>query len=549
MTTTTTTAPGAEAAATEAGERPRVLIAEKIAQAGIDSIAEQCDVEVADGWDLDTLTSRIGEFDAIVIRSATKMTPELIEAGTNLRVIGRAGVGVDNVDLDAASTRGIVVVNAPTSNVLSVAEHTLGILLALARNVTRGDSTLRQGEWQRSKLKGVELAGRTLVLLGAGRIGQLVAARARAFGMRVVGYDPFLPAERFVRIDVERAETIEEALGQADVISLHMPLTPDTRGMVDDALLASVKPGALLVNTARGALCDLDALQRALDAGTLGGAALDVFPEEPPPAHPLFERSDVVLTPHLAASTVEAQDRAGTQVADQVVAALCGGVVTSAVNVPAIGPEELEVLQPWMPLASRLARLADQLVAGPPSSLHVNSRGELASFGTRMLVTGALVGLLAGSTDEPVNAVNAVHVAERRGLDVTEAAEDAATTYRSVLSVRVGGNDRIAKASGTLIGGPGPAARPWLTRLVGFDLDIELTRHMAFFRYRDVPGVIGHVGTAFGDAGINIANMSVARRDGLALMAVSFDEAPPQRAIDRIAAAVECEIAHAVDLG
>ncbi len=547
--TTTTTAPTGQDATTGSGARPRVLVAEKIAQAGIDAIAERCDVEVADGWDRDTLTSRIGEFDAIVIRSATKLTADLVDAGTNLRVIGRAGVGVDNVDLDAASRRGIVVVNAPTSNVLSVAEHTFGILLALARNVARGDATMRQGEWQRSKLKGVELAGRTLVLLGVGRIGQLVASRARAFGMRVVGYDPFLPAERFARIDVERAETIEDALAQADVISLHMPLTPDTRGMVNDELLGATKPGALLVNTARGALCDLDALERALDGGTLGGAALDVFPEEPPPAHPLLERPDVLLTPHLAASTAEAQDRAGTQVAEQVVAALCGGVVTSAVNVPAIGPEELEALQPWMPLASRLARLADQLVQGPPSSLHVSSRGELAAYGTRMLVTGSLVGLLAGSTDEPVNAVNAIHVAERRGLDVTETAEDAATTYRSVLSIRVGGSDRIAKASGTLIGGPGPAARPWLTRLVGFDLDIELVRHMAFFRYRDVPGVIGHVGTAFGEAGTNIANMSVARREGHALMAVSFDEAPPQEAIDRIAAAVECEIAQSVDLG
>lgn len=544
----TSTAPATSPARTTTGERPRVLIAERIAQAGIDTIAEQCDVEIADAWDLDTLTERIGQFDAIVIRSATKLTAELIDAGTNLRVIGRAGVGVDNVDLDAASRRGIVVVNAPTSNVLSVAEHCMGLLLALARNIARGDATMRAGEWQRSKLTGKELAGRTLVLLGVGRIGQLVAERARAFGMRVVGYDPFLPHERFARIDVEPAATIEAALAQADVVSLHMPMTPDTAGMINADTLAACKPGALLVNTARGGLVDLDALDAALEAGQLGGAALDVYPTEPPPAHPVLARSDVLLTPHLAASTVEAQDRAGTQVAEQVVAALCGGVVTSAVNVPAIGPEELEALQPWMPLASRLARLTDQLVAGAPTSLRVQCRGEIASHGTRMLVTGALVGLLAGSTEEPVNAVNAMHVAERRGLDIAQETEDAATTYRSVLSVCVGGADRVAKASGTLIGGSA-LGRPWLTRLVGFDLDIELVRHMAFFRYRDMPGVIGLVGTAFGEAGMNISNMAVACHEGQALMALSFSEPPAQSAIAKIAAVVDCEIAQSVDLG
>ncbi len=544
---TTTTAPKAATTQGASGDRPRVLVAEKIAQSGIDAIAARCDVEVADGWDLDTLTSRLPEFDAIVIRSATKLTAELIDAGTNLRVIGRAGVGVDNVDLDAASRRGIVVVNAPTSNVLSVAEHCLGLMLALARNVARGDATMRAGEWQRSKLGGIELAGRTLVLLGMGRIGQLVAERAKAFDMHVVGFDPFLSRELFHRMGVEPVDTLDEALARADVLSLHMPLTPDTRGLIGERELGLLKPGALIVNTARGPLVELDALDAALDAGTLGGVALDVFPTEPPAPHPLFERTNVLVTPHLAASTREAQDRAGEQVADQVVAALCGGVVTSAVNVPAIGPEELEALQPWMPLASRLARLADQLVVGPPSSVHVHSRGELAAHGTRMLVTGAIVGLLAGTTEEPVNAVNAVHVAERRGLDVSDEAEDAATTYRSVLSVRVGGADRVATASGTLLGSTD--GRPWLTRLVGFNLDIELVRHMAFFRYQDVPGVIGCVGTAFGDAGTNIANMSVARNDGVALMAVSFDEAPPQAAIDQIAKQVECEIAQAVDLG
>lgn len=543
MTTTPTTE--AATVATGTGDRPRVLVAERIAQAGIDAIAERCDVEVADGWELDTLTSRIGEFDAIVVRSATKVTAELIDAGSRLRVIGRAGVGVDNVDLDAASRRGIVVVNAPTSNVLSVAEHCMGLMLALARNVARGDATLRAGEWQRSKLGGIELAGRTLVLLGMGRIGQLVAERARAFDMHVVGYDPFLSRERFHRLGVEPAGTLEEALGRADVLSLHMPLTPETRGLIGTRELDLLPDGAIVVNTARGPLVDLDALDAALEAGRIGGAALDVFPTEPPAPHPLFERSNVLITPHLAASTREAQDRAGEQVAEQVVAALCGGVVTSAVNVPAIGPEDLEALQPWVPVVSRLTRLAAQLAGGAPSRLTVDARGEIAAYDVRMLSTGALVGLLSGATDEPVNVVNAPHVAAQRGLEVEATSDEAARTYRSLVVVGVDAEDGSAEVVGTTIGAED---RPWLTHVLGYSLDIELAPHMAFFRYGDVPGVIGKVGSAFGAAGVNIANMAVGRGEGTALMAVSFDEAPPSAVVEELCAGGEFDLARVVAL-
>lgn len=539
----TTTSPDARLQAS--GERPRVLVAEKIAPRGLEALEAACEVEIAGGWDLDTLRSRLPEFDAIVIRSATKMTSELIDAGTRLRVIGRAGVGVDNVDLDAASRRGIVVVNAPTSNVLSVAEHCMGLMLSLARNVARGDATLRAGEWQRSKLGGVELAGRTLVLLGMGRIGQLVAERARAFEMKVVGYDPFLPRERFQRLGVECAPTFEQALVQADVLSLHMPLTPETRGLIGAKELAMLPPGALIVNTARGPLIDLDALDAALERGTLGGAALDVFPTEPPPPHPLFEREGVLVTPHLAASTREAQDRAGEQVAEQVVAALCGGVVTSAVNIPAIGPEDLEALQPWVPVVSRLTRLASQLAGGAPRALRVEARGEIASYDVRMLSTGALVGLLTGATDEPVNVVNAPHVAEQRGLDVETVTDEAARTYRSLAVVAVTSDDGSAEVVGTTIGAED---RPWLTHVLGFAVDIELTSHMAFFRYGDVPGVIGKVGSAFGDAGVNIANMAVAREGGTALMAVSFDDSPPAQVVEELLAGGEFELARIVEL-
>lgn len=542
------TATQGEATATGRGDRPRVLVAEPLAPAGVVALQARCDVTVADGWSLEELTARIAEFDGIVIRSATKMTAELIDAADNLRVIGRAGVGVDNVDLDAASRRGIVVVNAPLSNVLSVAEHCMGMLLALARNVAQGDATLRAGEWKRSKLGGVELAGRTLVLLGVGRIGQLVAERARAFDMKVVGYDPFVPKERFQALGIEHAATVDEALERADVLSLHMPLTADTKHLIGAAQLAKLPDGAFVLNTARGGLIDLDALDAALVEGRIGGAALDVFPTEPPPADlPILTRANALVTPHLAASTEEAQDRAGEQVAEQVVAALCGGVVTSAVNVPSIGPEDIEALQPWMPLVARLARLSAQLAGGPARRLFVEARGEISGHDVRMLSTGALVGLLAGSTDEAVNVVNAPHLAETRGLTVEATTTDVAKTFRSLVVVDVQAQEGSAQVVGTTIGAE---ARPWLTHAYGFAIDIELVQNMAFFRYDDIPGVIGKVGSAFGAAGVNIANMAVARDgSGAALMAVSFDEAPPADVIDALGDACDFALARVVSLG
>ncbi|MBC7461990.1 MAG: phosphoglycerate dehydrogenase [Thermoleophilia bacterium] len=543
----TATSPASEAQAVPAGERPRVLVAEELAPAGIAALEARTDVTHGAGWSLEELTERISEFDGIVVRSATKVNAALIEAGTNLRVVGRAGVGVDNVDLDAASARGIIVVNAPTSNVLSVAEHTLGLTLALARNVARGDATLRAGTWQRSQLGGIELSGRTLVLLGMGRIGQLVAERARSFGMRVVGYDPFVSVERMRGLGIERAETIDEALEQADVLSLHMPLTPDTRGLIGAAQLAKLPDGALLVNTARGPLVDLDALDAALVEGRIGGAALDVFPTEPPPFdHPLFTRDNVLVTPHLAASTEEAQNRAGEQVAEQVVAALVGGVVTSAVNVPAIGPEDLEALQPWVPLVARLTRLADQLADGAPTGLRVEACGEIAAYDVRMLSTGALVGLLSGATEDSVNVVNAPHIAESRGIKVEATTDAAAKTFRSLVVVNVDGDHSSAEVVGTVIGAND---RPWLTHILGHSIDIELVPYMAFFEYSDVPGVVGKVGSALGAAGVNIANMAVARSGtDSALMAVSFDEAPAPGVLEAITAQGEFTLAKLVSL-
>ncbi len=347
------------------GEQQRVLVAEKIADSGVDLLRERFAVDVGTGWSADELADRIGAYHGILIRSATQLTSELIERADNLRVIGRAGIGVDNVDVAAATKRGIIVANAPQSNIVAAAEHTIALMLALARNIPQAHASLTAGRWERSRFGGVEVYEKTLGVLGFGRIGQLVAARARGFGMRIVAYDPFVSAERFRELGAERAAEPADLYAQADFITLHLPKTPETRGWLDAAAFAAMRDGVRVINCARGELVDDAALKDALDSGKVAGAALDVFPSEPITDYPLFDGyANVVVTPHLGASTTEAQDRAGVQTAEQVVAALTGGVVSTAVNIPAIAPEDMEVLGPFLPLVERLGRLASTLAPG-----------------------------------------------------------------------------------------------------------------------------------------------------------------------------------------
>lgn len=501
----------------------QILIAEKISQSGIDNLTARYDVTALPDWSREELLKNIDQFDAIVVRSATKVDAELLERASRLRVVGRAGVGVDNVDLETASRRGIMVVNAPTSTVQSVAEHTLGLLFSLARNIPQGDAAMRNGEWARSRLGGVELAGRRLVLLGVGRIGQVVGEMARSLGLHVSGYDPFVSHDRFSALGFDRCATLEEALAQGEIVSLHLPLTPESRGLLNAERLALLPAGARIVNAARGGLIDLDALHEALESGHVSGAALDVFPTEPPPAHPVLQHPRVVLTPHLAASTAEAQDRAGTAVAQQVDAALSGGVVTAAVNVPAISAEDVETLQPFVPLADRLGQLALTLAGPPIDRLRVESAGSISTCDVRMLTLAVLGGVLQGSSDDPVTMVNALQIAEQRGIDMDERTEPSAGEYQDLVKVTAFGTTDACVAGTTI----GSSDRARLVEALGFLIEIELSDRMAFFHYDDVPGVIGRVGTAFGAAGVNIANMAVARRDGRALMAISFDGAPP----------------------
>jgi D-3-phosphoglycerate dehydrogenase len=508
----------------------RILVREPIAEAGIRLLRERgFDVDVDGGSDL---AETIGAYDAIVVRSATKVTAELIGRADNLKVIGRAGVGIDNVDVEAATRRGIVVANAPESTVISAAEHTIGLLVALTRNIPQAHAALKQGRWERKAYGGVELADKTLGVLGFGRIGQQVARRAAGLGMRVVAYDPFVSPERFRELGVERVESEREVYAAADFLTLHLPLTDQTRGSINAKAFGRMRNGVRIVNAARGALVNEDDLLEALKSGKVGGAALDVFSTEPYTG-PLLELDNVVATPHLAASTEEAQDRAGVIIAEQVAAALDGGLVSNAVNIPVIGAEDLEVLGAYIPLAAKLGRLAMELAAGHVEELRLTYFGALAQYDTRLLTVAALNGAFQGRSDQPVNYVNAPMIAAERGVEVREERSRAARDYTNLVRVEAVSDGVPLRIAGTTMGNDN---RLWLVSALGFDLDMELAPLLVVFSYDDVPGVIGKVGTLFGGSAVNIANMTVSRtrQGGQALMVLSIDTPAPPELVEKV---------------
>jgi D-3-phosphoglycerate dehydrogenase / 2-oxoglutarate reductase len=487
----------------------KVLVKETIADAGVELLREHFDVDVRTDMSNDELPDAIAGYDAIVIRSATKLTAELIERAERLKVIGRAGIGVDNVDVQAATKRGIIVANAPESNIVAAAEHTLAMLLAQARNLPQAHASLKSGKWERGRFGGVEVYEKTLGILGFGRIGQLVAERAKGFGMSVIALDPYVSAERYRELGVERAKGAEDLYARADIITIHLPKTEETANFVDAEAFAQMKDGVRIVNCARGELLDHDALEQALESGKVSGASLDVFPEEPITEHPLFARENVVVTPHLGASTIEAQDRAGVITAEQVVAALTGGLVTNAVNIPTVRSEDLAVLEPYLALGARLGRLAMSLAElASVDRIEAAYYGHLADFDTRLLTVSILDGALSGRIEETVNVVNAPAIAEERGIRVTELKERESRDYANLVSVAVVSNGQRVEVAGTTIG---PRNVPHLVALYGQSFNIELERHMAVFRYSDVPGMIGKVGTVLGEHGVNIASTAVGR--------------------------------------
>ena len=520
-----------------------VLVTEEIAPAGVELLRGEFQVDVELNPAPDELAERIGGYDALIVRSATTVSADLLEHAGRLKVIGRAGTGVDNVDVAAATRRGIIVANAPGSNMVAAAEHAMGLLLAIARNIPQAHAALVQGRWERKRFGGVELADKVLGIVGFGRIGQLVAARAKAFGMRVCVFDPFVSAERCRELGVTSA-SLENLLLQADFVTLHAPLTPETRHLIDAERLALMKPGARMVNAARGDLIDIDALVDALRSGHVAGAALDVFPSEPYTSGPILELPNVVVTPHLGASTQEAQDRAGVIVAEQVAAALRGGLVTNAVNIPQVRPEDLDLLGPYLPVATQLGRLAVGLHEGRLEGIEVTYDGALAEHDTRLLTSAVTMGAFATRSDEPVNLVNARTVAESRGIAVTEGRSHAPGDYTSLIRVSTGPGQTVA---GTTIGREN---RPWLVDVEGYQLEIELAGHMVVMLNDDRPGIIGRVGTAFGEDGVNIANMSVSRnlRGDRAVMVLALDVTPAPAVIEHLSALDGVHRVRSVDL-
>jgi D-3-phosphoglycerate dehydrogenase len=490
----------------------RVLVTEEIAEGGLDRLrAAGHTVDVQVGLSPDELLVTLPGAHALIIRSATQVDAEALAAGSDLVVVGRAGIGLDNVDVEAATARGVMVVNAPQSNVLSAAEHTMALLLSQARNVPQANAALKEGRWERSKWEGVELADKVLGIVGLGRIGKLVAQRALAFGMKLVAYDPFVAPDRARQLSVELVD-LDELIARSDFVTLHLAKTKETLGLINADLLAKAKPSLRVINVARGGIVDEADLADAIRSGTIAGAALDVFAEEPTTASPLFDLDQVVVTPHLGASTREAQDKAGDTIADMVQLALAGDFVPFAVNVSAA--EANETLRPFLPLAERLGRLYSSLAGGLPARLEIDYRGQLADYDTRILTLSVLKGVFGAVTDQPVSYVNAPQIAEESGVEVASSSTASSDEYVNLVTVR-GGEHAIA---GTLVG---PKGDPRITMIDDLAVDLPPARHLLVVRNDDRPGMIAAVTAALAEAQVNIDDMRVGHDpDGVAAMQV-----------------------------
>ncbi|MGH3106386.1 MAG: phosphoglycerate dehydrogenase [Rubrobacteraceae bacterium] len=511
----------------------KVLITEKLADPGVELLKEDFEVDVLLDLGPGELLERIGEYDGLLIRSATKVTAEIIERAQNLKAIGRAGIGVDNIDIEAATKRGVLVANAPESNTVAAAEHTLGLMLAAARRIPAADSSLREGEWKRSAFKGVEVSEKTLGLVGLGHVGAIVARGAAGMGMHVLAYDPYVSEDRMRSMNVDRAESLDEVYESSDFISLHVPRTPQTAGMVDAGALEKMKPAAYLINVARGGIVDEMALYNALKDGTIAGAALDVFATEPTTDSPLFSLPNVVVTPHLGASTAEAQDRAGVTAAVQVAIALRGAVPMHAINAPVPVGEGAEFVAQFSGLCEVLGSILYQLTDRPGNVLRIEYTGEIASYDTRLLDVSAQKGLLAPMVFEPLNYVNTPALARDRGLKVETSRVSESADYTSLVVLRLEDDRGENVVSGTLVG---PRMQPRLVEVMGFDMDIVPEKHMLLIRNEDVPGMIGKLGTVLGEHGINIGNMAVGRGEpgSRAAMAVTVDEPVPEEVLEAL---------------
>jgi D-3-phosphoglycerate dehydrogenase len=525
--------------------KPVVLIAEELSPATVDALGPDFEIRNVEGTDRPALLAALSDAHAVLVRSATKIDAEAIAAAPSLKVVARAGVGLDNVDIKAATTAGVMVVNAPTSNIISAAELTVGHILSLARHIPAAHASLAAGAWKRSSYTGVELYEKTVGIIGLGRIGALITQRLQAFGVTVIAYDPYVTTARAQQLGVELV-SLDDLLRRADFTTIHMPRTPETLGMISDAQFALMKPTAFVVNVARGGLIDEDALHRALTANTIAGAGLDVFVAEPPKDSPLLALPNVVVTPHLGASTDEAQEKAGVSVAKSVRLALGGELVPDAVNVAGgvIDP----YVRPGIPLVEKLGQVFTALATSPVTSIDVEVHGELAEYDVSVLKLAALKGVFTDVVSDQVSYVNAPLIAEQRGVTVRLITETDSPEYRNVLTIRGAQSDGPAiSVSGTLTG---PKQVEKLVEINGHDVEVPLDRHHVVMEYTDRPGIVAVYGKEFGQAGINIAAMQISREaaGGQALSVLTVDSPVPAEILEHVRSAIDASSLREIDI-
>ena len=510
---------------------PKVLISDKLSPAAIAIFRERgVDADVKTGLSKEELLKIIGDYDGLAIRSATKVTADVIRAAKKLKVIGRAGIGVDNVDIPAATAAGIIVMNTPFGNSITTAEHAIALMMALARDIPAANASTHAGKWEKNRFMGVELTGKTFGLIGCGNIGSIVADRAKGLRMRVIAYDPYLSPERASDLGVEKAD-LNDLLARADFISLHTPLTPETRNIISADAIGRMKKGTRLINCARGGLVDEAAVKAALDSGQLAGAAFDVFEEEPATSNLLFGNEKVVSTPHLGASTSEAQENVALQVAEQISDYLLTGAVTNALNMPSLSADEAQKVRPWIALAEQLGTFAGQLTESSISAVELIYEGTAAGLNTRALTQAAISGLLKPALSE-VNMVNAPVIAKERGIRISEVRRDQQGAYEGYIKLTVTTDQQTRSVAGTVFSNN----RPRLIQIKGIDLDAEFAPHMLYITNEDKPGFIGRLGSLLGNAGVNIANFNLGRaaRGADAICVVQVDERVPDAVLNEI---------------
>lgn len=523
----------------------KLLVTDELSEEGLEMLRRggQVQVDIRPNIPHAELMSVIGDYDALIIRSGTKVTAEVIEAGKNLKVVGRAGVGVDNVDVKAATRRGILVMNTPSANIISAAEHTMAMMMSLARNIVWADASLKKGEWKRSKFTGFELNGKTLGIVGIGRVGGEVAKRAKSFQMKLVGFDPYIPPEVAVKLGV-RLMPLEQVIEEADVITVHAALTPTTHHLIGKELIAKMKPNAIILNVARGELIDEEALYEALKDKRIAGAALDVFEKEPPTGSKLLTLDNIVVTPHLGASTKEAQEKVSVEMAEHVKMFLLDKRISNAVNAPVRGMDQKVV--PFISVAERLGAFAVQLTDAPVAKVQVTFYGELATVDTKMLTVSALMGVLSNLSGEQPNIINAEMIAKEKGIQVVETKVEESKRYVNMIAVSLQSDGVKREVRGTAF----PGSEPKLLGIDEYDLDMPLDGDFLLSVHNDMPGIIGRIGTMLGNRNINIARMGLGRdqKGGNAMMLVSVDNPVSEDVVKEMAAVKGFQEVRSVEL-